>query len=148
MREELGLENTYLDQNDPIIYNRSHFYVKSGLNGKLLNAPYVDNSYKWAGGGLLSNVDDLLKFGNIMLYSYKGGANGKPGFINKEIIDQMWTPVSPVTDIRPMGQSYDFALNLVKKHKNRPKIRELTENSEDMVCTQTLLLHFNNNLIH
>ena len=93
LREELGLENTYLDQNDPIIYNRSHFYVK---RAKLLNAPYVDNSYKWAGGGLLSNVPDLLKFGNIMLYSFKGGADGKPGFIKKETVDQMWTAVSLV----------------------------------------------------
>lgn len=29
----------------------------------------MDNSYKWAGGGFLSNVEDLLKFGNAMLYS-------------------------------------------------------------------------------
>ncbi|CAG2120038.1 unnamed protein product, partial [Medioppia subpectinata] len=61
--------------------------------GRIQNAPYVDNSYKWAGGGLLSNVEDLLKFGNIMLYSFKGGApDGKPGLINKDIVDMMWTP--------------------------------------------------------
>ncbi len=35
------------------------------------NAPYVDNSYKWAGGGFLSNVQDLVKFGNAMLFSYQ-----------------------------------------------------------------------------
>ncbi|XP_054161613.1 serine beta-lactamase-like protein LACTB, mitochondrial isoform X2 [Oppia nitens] len=95
LRNELGLEHTYLDQNDPIIYNRSHFYVKNENSGRMQNAPYVDNSYKWAGGGLLSNVYDLLKFGNIMLYSYKGGtADGKPGFIRKDIVDQMWTPLT------------------------------------------------------
>lgn len=37
----------------------------------LKNAPYVDNSCKWAGGGFLSNIGDLLKFGNAMLYSYQ-----------------------------------------------------------------------------
>ena len=37
----------------------------------LENAPHVDNSYKWAGGGFLSTVGDLLKFGNIMIYSYQ-----------------------------------------------------------------------------
>ncbi len=35
------------------------------------NAPYVDNSYKWAGGGFLSNVQDLVKFGNAMLFSFQ-----------------------------------------------------------------------------
>lgn len=36
-----------------------------------MNAPYVDLSYKWAGGGLISNVLDVTKFGNAMLYSYQ-----------------------------------------------------------------------------
>lgn len=36
----------------------------------------VENSYKWAGGGLLSTIPDLLKFGNVMMYSYLGSANG------------------------------------------------------------------------
>lgn len=31
----------------------------------------MDNSYKWAGGGLLSTVGDLVKFGNVMLYSFQ-----------------------------------------------------------------------------
>ena len=31
----------------------------------------MDNSYKWAGGGFLSNVQDLVKFGNAMLFSYQ-----------------------------------------------------------------------------
>ena len=39
--------------------------------GRLENAPYVDLSYKWAGGGMISNVLDLVRFGNIMLYSYQ-----------------------------------------------------------------------------
>jgi hypothetical protein len=38
---------------------------------RLRNAPYVDNSYKWAGGGFLSNVQDLVKFGNAMLFSFQ-----------------------------------------------------------------------------
>ena len=33
--------------------------------------PYVDNSYKLAGGGILSTVGDLLKFGNYLLNSYQ-----------------------------------------------------------------------------
>lgn len=44
------------------------YYVRDKL-GRLKNAPYVDNSYKWAGGGFLSTVGDLCKFGNAMLYA-------------------------------------------------------------------------------
>ncbi|XP_045173567.1 serine beta-lactamase-like protein LACTB, mitochondrial [Mercenaria mercenaria] len=68
--DELGLENTYLDEHKPLIYNRGRHYVKN-QKGRLENAPYVDLSYKWAGGGLVSNVTDVVKFGNAMLYSYQ-----------------------------------------------------------------------------
>ncbi|CAG2210964.1 LACTB [Mytilus edulis] len=70
----LGLQHTYLEENDPLIYNRGSHYVKN-KNGRLVNAPYVNNSYKWAGGGFISDVTDLLKFGNIMLYSYQYDAD-------------------------------------------------------------------------
>lgn len=68
--KELGLNNTFLDENQPLIYNRARYYTRD-KHHRLQNAPYVDNSYKWAGGGYLSNVSDLLKFGNAMLYSYQ-----------------------------------------------------------------------------
>ena len=38
-------------------------------NGQVVNAPYVDNSYKWAGGGYLSTSDDIARFGNAILFS-------------------------------------------------------------------------------
>lgn len=50
-----------------------------------MNAPYVDNSYKWAGGGFLSTVGDLLQFGNAMLYSLQF----KPDFQNIRIEDDL-----------------------------------------------------------
>ena len=33
--------------------------------------PYVDNSYKWGGGGILSTVGDLMKYGNHLLTAYQ-----------------------------------------------------------------------------
>ena len=36
------------------------FYTRDKKH-KLVNAPNVDNSYKWAGGGFLSNVTDLVR---------------------------------------------------------------------------------------
>lgn len=54
------------DFNDSIISNRSRFYVKDSL-GKIINAPYVDNSYKLAAGGYLSTTFDMMNFGRQML---------------------------------------------------------------------------------
>ncbi|CAG0921231.1 unnamed protein product [Notodromas monacha] len=79
-----GMRRTFLDENAPIIYGRSRQaffcslfsfvfsgnYVKDS-HGVIKNAPYVDNSYKWAGGGFLSSAGDLVKFGNSMLYCYQ-----------------------------------------------------------------------------
>uniref|UniRef100_H2ZK75 Beta-lactamase-related domain-containing protein n=1 Tax=Ciona savignyi TaxID=51511 RepID=H2ZK75_CIOSA len=58
----IGMDDTVPDLNDRIIYDRSRCYQRK--NGKLLNSPYVDLSYKWAGGGFISTVGDILKFGN------------------------------------------------------------------------------------
>ena len=62
---------------------------------KLVNAPYVDNSYKWAGGGFLSTVHDLCHFGNALLYSYQCTAeSGHPaGFLRSDSVRMMWSPV-------------------------------------------------------
>ena len=45
-------------------------YTKN-QTGHVENAPYVDLSYKWAGGGLISNVLDVAQFGNAMLFSFQ-----------------------------------------------------------------------------
>lgn len=63
-----------------------------------MNCPYVDNSYKWAGGGFLSTVGDLLVFGNALLYSYqmaevKNTDGPLPGFLKPRTAEAIWTPV-------------------------------------------------------
>uniref|UniRef100_A0AC34G5R4 Beta-lactamase-related domain-containing protein n=1 Tax=Panagrolaimus sp. ES5 TaxID=591445 RepID=A0AC34G5R4_9BILA len=65
---QLGMINTQLDRNLEVVPNRSRFY-RNNKNGKLENVPEVNNSYKWAGGGLLSDVGDLLTLGNALMYS-------------------------------------------------------------------------------
>ncbi|KAJ6225774.1 hypothetical protein RDWZM_004319 [Blomia tropicalis] len=91
---ELGMKHTFVDENSPIIYNRASYYMFNKKTGKIENCPSVDNSSKIAGGGLLSTVGDLLRFGNLMLYSWKGtDPFGRPGYLDSKIVDQMWTPV-------------------------------------------------------
>ncbi|NXN78536.1 LACTB protein, partial [Bombycilla garrulus] len=103
MFRDLDMLSTVLDDNEAMIYNRARCYIYN-KKGRLVNAPYVDNSYKWAGGGFLSSVGDLLKFGNALLYSYQAGQfktrNGKllPGYLKPGTVAMMWTPV-PKTEV-------------------------------------------------
>ncbi|KAG9280987.1 serine beta-lactamase-like protein LACTB, mitochondrial isoform X1 [Astyanax mexicanus] len=97
MFRDIGMLNTVPDENDPIIYKRSRFY-HFNKKGRIVNCPYVDNSYKWAGGGFLSTAGDLLLFGNAMLYSYqiadlKDMSGLLPGFLKPQTSKAMWTAV-------------------------------------------------------
>jgi CubicO group peptidase (beta-lactamase class C family) len=68
-----GMRHTIADLNARIIANRARFYVRDEQGG-WRNAPYVDNSYKWAGGGFLSTPEDLVRFGWAII----GGQLMKP----------------------------------------------------------------------
>lgn len=89
-RHDLGMTSTYLDNNSNIILNRAGQYTRK--DGKLYNSPYVDCSYKYAGGGILSTIPDLLRFGNIMLYSYLDDGKS-PGYLKSSTVDLLWSPI-------------------------------------------------------
>ncbi|XWN37034.1 MAG: serine hydrolase domain-containing protein [Balneola sp.] len=57
----LEMNNTVADWADKDIEHRTKFYI--WREGKNVEAPYVDNSYKWAGGGFIGTTEDLIKFG-------------------------------------------------------------------------------------
>ena len=78
--EPLGLRHTVADHTDSIVAHRTEFYERSP--GGLVNAPYVDNSYKWAGGGFLSTPEDLVRFGQAHL---------RPGFLTVETLRELQT---------------------------------------------------------
>ena len=79
--DPLEMEQTVAGHTDSIIPNRTRFYVLSS-DGDVLNAPYVDNSYKWAGGGFLSTPEDLLRFAN---------GHFAPGFLQAETLEVLLT---------------------------------------------------------
>lgn len=73
-------------------------YYHINKRSRVVNCPYVDNSYKWAGGGFLSTVGDLLLFGDALLYSYqvaqlKDAQGLLPGFLKPQTAKDLWTPV-------------------------------------------------------
>jgi serine beta-lactamase-like protein LACTB, mitochondrial len=79
---EMGLAHTAADQNTQIIEGRSRFY-ELPKNSVVENAAYVDNSYKWAGGGFLSTPEDLVGFGTQLL---------APGELKAETLKTIFTP--------------------------------------------------------
>ncbi len=77
----LDMSSTCADKNDSIIFNRTSFYQLDSIDN-IVNAPYVDNSYKWAGGGFISTTTDLIKFGEAMI---------KPGFLSDKTLHDITT---------------------------------------------------------
>ena len=77
----LGMDDTVADENRLIVLDRVRPYVRNE-DGRFENAPYVDNSYKWAGGGFVSTAEDLVRFGFGHL---------EPGFLKAETLELLHT---------------------------------------------------------
>ena len=80
--DPLGMSSTCADKNDSIILHRASFY-ELNVSGRYVNARYVDNSYKWAGGGFISTTADLLKFGEAHMH---------PGYLSEATLAMLTTP--------------------------------------------------------
>jgi CubicO group peptidase (beta-lactamase class C family) len=77
----LGLKNTCFDNDGNIIPGRVNGYRKEGTGFK--NTDYWSPTIEYAAGGLISNVDDLLKWHNG-LYAYR--------LLKKETLQKAFTP--------------------------------------------------------
>ncbi|MGD2069638.1 MAG: serine hydrolase domain-containing protein [Gemmatimonadota bacterium] len=60
-----GMTHTGPDVVTRVVPCRASFYEIR--DGRLVPAPFTDNSYKWAGGGFLSTPEDLVRFGETLL---------------------------------------------------------------------------------
>lgn len=78
--EPLALSNTMPERTDTVIDALSKFYVLE--DGQVREAPAVDNSYKWAGGGYVSTPSDLVHFSLELL-------NGE--LLRPETVEILWT---------------------------------------------------------
>lgn len=88
--DELGLESTVADHVDSLIPYRTRYYERTG-SGDIINAPFVDNSYKWAGGGFIATTEDLAKFGH---------AHIKEGYLKQTTLD-LWRRSQQTSDGKP-----------------------------------------------
>jgi CubicO group peptidase (beta-lactamase class C family) len=80
--DPLGMDHTVADHTDSIISLRTRYYERH-RDGSVVNAEYVDNSYKWAGGGFLSTPSDLVRFG----FAFFGD-----DFLQPATIAELWAP--------------------------------------------------------
>ena len=87
--DALGMNNTTADHADRDIANRVSFYTMGSAGPA--EAPYVDNSYKWAGGGFVGTTEDLCKFGQ---------AHMKEGFLKQSTLDT-WMTSQKTTSGKP-----------------------------------------------
>jgi serine beta-lactamase-like protein LACTB len=95
--QQLGLRHTKLEYPHEIVPNRSRYYCRRAVTENIRNVAYVDLSYKWAGGGMISNVNDLLVFGNTLLQCRQtkpGSALSNNQILKAETIRELWTPVT------------------------------------------------------
>jgi serine beta-lactamase-like protein LACTB, mitochondrial len=79
------MEVTQPDHRFAIIPYRTRFYQKD-KDGKVLNAGFLDSSYKIPGGGWLSSAEDMARFEVAIL-------NDK--LLHRSTRDLMWTPLQP-----------------------------------------------------
>lgn len=89
--EALGMDNTQPDYANKEIADRVSFYQFQ--NGKVVEAPSVDNSYKWAGGGFIGTTEDLCKFGQ---------AHMKAGYLNESTLEE-WMTSQTTSDGKETG---------------------------------------------
>src|SRR6266550_6791954 len=90
-----GMTSTVADDRYAVIPLRTRFYHKD-KSGRVVNAEFLDSSYKIPGGGWLSSVEDMARFEVAILGDR---------LIHRATRDVMWTPQKTAD-----GSKTDYAL--------------------------------------
>ena len=119
----LNMASTTLDVSDSIIPNRTQFYSKTKAGNIVLGSD-VSNEYKVAEGGFISTSEDLIKFGNEVIY---------PKLISETSLKELITP-----QILESGKSTFYGIGFsIGKTKNNAAIYS---HSGSGIGASTLLL--------
>ncbi len=84
--DTLGLENTIVDNPFTVIKGRSDYFDHNFV-AQIMHATYRDMRYRAPSEGLLSNAEDLVKFGNALLYSEYLSEHIKAGLFEPVMLD-------------------------------------------------------------
>ncbi len=83
----LGLTELFPESASELQPFRARYYYRTGSNANLQNAPYVDVSSKWAGGGYVSTARDLARFGGALV-------SPTQSLIRPDTLKLLWTPAT------------------------------------------------------
>ena len=97
--QPLKLQSTVPDYNDAVVPYRTRFYMRRE-DGKLVNAPFTDNSNKWAAGGWLSTPSDLVRWGSTLI---------RTDFL-KDDTKKIWWTSQKTTDGKETGYGIGFTI--------------------------------------
>jgi serine beta-lactamase-like protein LACTB, mitochondrial len=97
--QPLKLQNTLPEYQDAIVPYRTRYYMRNA-EGKMVNAPYTDNSNKWSAGGWISTPSDLVRWGSAMI---------GPNFI-KDDTKKIWWTSQKTTDGKETGYGIGFGI--------------------------------------
>ena len=103
-----GLAHTAPDDPGPIVPGRARFYTRDE-KGAIVNAGFVDNSYKWAGGGFVSTAEDLVAFAFALL-------DGK--LLDAQTLRLLWTS-QRTTDGKETGYGLGWSVAVDAKGRRR-----------------------------
>ncbi len=90
----LGLQTIAPERADSIIPHHASFYLRDSV-GVVTNAPAVDLSNKWAGGGLVSTASDLVRFAL--------------GVMEHRVLDEAWTERMWTNHVLTTGDTTTYA---------------------------------------
>ncbi len=82
------------EKSEMVIPHLASFYITR--DDDTYNAPFVDNSNKWAGGGLVATAEDLIHFASQLL---------KGDILQPASLEEMFTP-----QVTTEGDTLDYAL--------------------------------------
>jgi CubicO group peptidase (beta-lactamase class C family) len=107
--EPLQMLHTVENRAEARAPNQSCFYdnvTPFSMDGKVIPSPYIDFSCKWAAGGFLSTVEDLVRFGSAHLVATNRG------FLKTETMQLLFTPRSGLDGIAGYGLGWMTARDL------------------------------------
>jgi len=105
--DPFGMTHSMADMATEDIEGRVSFYVSAVFTGAPVPAPYVDNSYKWAGGGFLSTPTDMIRF---------AWAHMDDTYLDEATTDFLFTPMT-LSDGSSTG--YGFGWRTDEDDQNR-----------------------------
>ncbi len=104
----LEMNSTMIDDSDTIIPNKTQFYRTSSFK-RVVYAKHVSNEYKVASGGFLSTSEDIVRFGNEILF---------PKLLSKQAISEIVTSQKLNNGWKT---GYGIGFSVGKSKKDTPK---------------------------